>query len=259
MSSNIRQSNDTKYAQLLNRVRIGIPNQEDIMQLKERTLISTDTEPFVDAIRLFPTRAQCAEYNNQKLKELSQKSKDDLIKIEAIHSSQNTNLAPEALLPSDDSECGGLPRVLSLTKNARVMLIRIIMTTDGLVNGAQRYIESINYSIDNNSMPKSISANFDNKNIGKQFVCNTSNAIEINPLTVTFYGKEGVEIQRTQFPLIPSYAITIHKSQGITLQNAVIDLGLKCTKLGQAYVALSRLITLKGLAFIDFHPNSIKT
>jgi hypothetical protein len=54
--------------------------------------------------------------------------------------------------------------------------------------------------------------------------------------------------------------MAIHKSQGITLEHAVfLDLGIKCTKPGQACVALSRLKNLKGLALIDFHPNSIRT
>lgn len=259
LTTNMRQSNDPSYAQLLNRVRTGNPTLDDIQMLKQRTEIPIDTEPFASAIRLFPTRLQCSEYNSKKLKDLSEQSGTNLIKIEAIHFSQNSTIVPNHLIPSDDSECGGLPRVIYFTTNARVMLIRNILTSDGLVNGAQGYIKSINFTTDNKNMPQSISVIFDNPNIGKLYNCNSStNAIEIKPLTVKFYGKQGLEIERTQFPLIPSYAITIHKSQGITLQYAVLDLGIKCTKPGQAYVGLSRLKTLHGLALTEFHPNSIK-
>jgi len=55
-----------------------------------------------------------------------------------------------------------------------------------------------------------------------------------------------------------AWALTIHKSQGLTLDNVEIDLtkGFAC---GQAYVALSRLKSLEGLALTDaIDPNVVK-
>lgn len=50
-----------------------------------------------------------------------------------------------------------------------------------------------------------------------------------------------------QFPVKLGYAVTIHKSQGLSLDNAVIYTGRGCFAHGQAYVALSRLRSLEGL------------
>ena len=60
-----------------------------------------------------------------------------------------------------------------------------------------------------------------------------------------------------QIPLILAWAITIHKSQGASLDLAEIDIGSGIFECGQTYVALSRVTNLEGLYLKSFNPNKI--
>lgn len=71
---------------------------------------------------------------------------------------------------------------------------------------------------------------------------------------VNFFG--GIEAQRDQVPLILSWALSIHKSQGQTLERVKVDLG-KVFEKGQAYVAISRATSLETLQILNFQPSRV--
>lgn len=77
----------------------------------------------------------------------------------------------------------------------------------------------------------------------------------VNPITVTNFiwkSEHNKRVGVSQIPLIYSWAITIHKAQGLTLENAIIDIGSNIFAYGQTYVALSRVKSLSGLYLTHF-------
>ena len=81
---------------------------------------------------------------------------------------------------------------------------------------------------------------------------------QILPIKRNKWATELPGITRTQLPLTLAYAVTIHKTQGATLDCALIDVGERTFEYGQAYVALSRVKSLEALYIHDFHPGAFK-
>jgi ATP-dependent DNA helicase PIF1 len=119
----------------------------------------------------------------------------------------------------------------------------------GLVNGAVGIVRHIVYreQPSDSVQPKCVLVEFEGYN-GPTF----NNLIPITPRE-SRYEYNGVPCCRTQLPLRLAWAITVHKSQGLTLDRAWVDIGQKEVSAGAAFVALSRVRRLNDIALRYFN------
>lgn len=235
-----RQSGNDQmqFRDLLDRLSVGGSTEADWKILESRSVskVRNFQEEFKDAMRLFPTNELTYDYNMRKLIELN-------VPVARIQGKHN---CPEAAKGSSDA-AQGLLKELFLSKGSRIMLRSNLWTTKGLVNGTVGTVNDIVYgpeeSPTTNSLPMALIVKWDTYS----GPCLEYGVFPLTPVT-RYWKDKGRNCSRCQFPVSLAWAITIHKSQGMTLEKAVVDIGEKEFSAGLSYVALSRMKSLAGVA-----------
>ena len=220
--THVYRQSDTSFINLLNNIRENKFDDDTLYRLNQRYIPDFQPDERAGYITLTTHNYQAQQINNRKLAELSGQA--------YTFSAEINNDFPEYSYPTDDK--------LILKCGAQVMFVK------------------------NDSSPEK---RYYNGKIGK--------VVFINPSKITVVDKEGNEIiveketwnnvkytinpetqeitetisgTFSQYPLKTAWAITIHKSQGLTFEHAIIDASAAFSH-GQVYVALSRCKTLEGL------------
>ncbi|XP_046145856.1 uncharacterized protein LOC123989199 [Osmia bicornis bicornis] len=217
----------------------------DLLQSRFASNVRSSFTEFSGCIHLKAKKEDIIEYNEHMLRQLN--------KPVAIIRAKHNNVT--AIAGSTD-DAQGLPATLWLASDCRVMLTQSLWTAQGLCNGTLGTVADVIYlSTDTDDhlsdFPACVLIRFDNYNGPSIF----NGLVPILPQTVS-YKKGTTACTRKQFPLDLAYAITIHKSQGITVDRAVVDIGNSEFGLGLTYVALSRVRSLAGLVIEPSFPKT---
>ena len=242
LTSIFRQNSDI-YKKILNNIRVGKITKSSVSILNERVGLICQQE--IKPTILLPTRNEVNKINFNEYNKLSGEEKV-FIKTKINNNSSNSNNSNNSSNSSNiENELNYLYNninaedEISLKIGTLVMCIVNLEVDDNnsIVNGSQGII--IDFK---NDLP----------------VVKFNNGI-IRTIYYHLWKSENIDgIGISQIPLIYAWAITIHKSQGLSIQNGIIGIGASIFECGQTYVALSRITSLEGLYLTCFDPSKIK-
>ncbi len=246
----IYRQKDEDFVDLLNNFRIG--SSEGYMGLLPCIDRKWEDASIVPT-QLYPLRRTVEEYNSTRLATLGGKS--------VTYRSMDTGIGtPQETAKLLNSGCSA-PETLVLKVGAEVILLRNLDVARGLCNGARGRVVSFEDAKldDDEEKNKKKSATLKKEHQLPQLpIVRFDNGVEC-PIVhgewdITMGDK--VIANRFQIPLALAWAITIHKSQGMTISYLEVDLrGVFAA--GQAYVALSRATSLEGLRIKQMFDKSV--
>lgn len=214
---------DPQFVELLNRVRDNMADQSVLNTLNSRYIPGFKADAVEGCIRLTTHNAQAQRVNSARLDALPGKA--------YTYEAEITGHFPDYMYPADER--------LTLKEDAQVMFVKNDSSPEkryynGMI-GTVCSIGSRGFRV----RPKD---GGDEIEVEPETWENTRYELNEETKEIT----EVVDGEFRQFPVKTAWAITIHKSQGLTFDHAVIDASMSFAH-GQTYVALSRCRTLEGM------------
>lgn len=231
------------FQECLNNIRLGIINKETRKLLKSRIGIELKNDFGIKPTRLYSTNYSVNEVNIKELYKLEETG------VEFYEYNLEIQFYPgikdkENIIEKYKKNCNA-ESCLQLCIGAQVMLLYNMDTIEGLVNGSRGVVVDFIKDIPLVKFLK-----------GQEVL--------VDYHIWEFEECEKKILKCIQIPLKLAYAITQHKSQGMTLDYVELDLA-NVFDFGMAYVALSRVKTIEGLSIIaiDFdkitaNPKAVK-
>lgn len=245
----VYRQQDAEFLSLLNAVRDGgSAARHAVRRLVELCNRPIDTSGGIKPTQVFSRNKDVDDMNTQALAKLTGTkvafgSKDDIVIEPHLRAPGSERALGDALLKLRRSEffrdCQA-SNSLRLCAGAQVMLLKNMDLNAGLVNGSRGVVVRFSAS-------------------GAPIVRFAVGAeVEVPAVKFSSAVAGMGECIRVQVPLKLAWAITVHKSQGMTLDLVRISLR-SIFAVGQAYVALSRARSLAGLEIIDWDENCART
>ncbi|HEY0261979.1 MAG TPA: helix-turn-helix domain-containing protein, partial [Chitinophagales bacterium] len=217
----IYRQNEATFINLLNKVRNNKMDEESLQLLNARYKENLTQKDFQNHITLTTHNRKADEINTQNLNALSEESYTFKCATTGSFSDKN--------FPADET--------LVLKKGTRVMFLK----NNNEKNYYNGKIGVITY-VDNEKIRVKCEEDRDEIDVVREVWTNVSYTVEQD----TKHIKEEILGTFSQFPLRLAWAITIHKSQGLTFDKLIID-AAESFSAGQVYVALSRCRSLNSL------------
>jgi ATP-dependent DNA helicase PIF1 len=271
----IHRQKDSHFQDVLNKIRSGMPLTDDEWQHLERPKV---LPPRAFAVRLMSKLWPVKQFNEQQLNALRPsakiwKAKDACVKLATDKNFHDISIPYKTKEYLDSLRDHRFQTELTLKVGARVVLLYNLMP--GLVNGSQGVVVGFHPAktemekMDQNGNHSSfrnecMKAYKESNGEMRPLVRFTNGMTEVIPAIASASLRGGAQkseqyiVCRTQIPLTLAWALSIHKSQGMTLEYVEVS-SKDMFETGQLYVALSRATHLDGLRLTGFERKQIPT
>jgi ATP-dependent DNA helicase PIF1 len=245
-----RQKDDV-YSTILNQIRVGKIKRKSNDLLLRYVGREYDKNLVAEPTKLFPTKIKVETINNTKMAELSSKETSYEVKYhtDLKMTTIEKSIRREFNELSIKMELDFLASNLICEKDIKIKVGCQVMCVVNVKSDIDDSLEICNGS-------QGVVTGFCSAT-GFPFV-KFNNGIEKVMPRHTWLSDKIPGVGVSQVPLILAWALTIHKSQGATLDTAEIDVGSGIFECGQTYVALSRVKSLDGLYLTSFDAKRIR-
>ncbi|MBX3163987.1 MAG: helix-turn-helix domain-containing protein [Bacteroidetes bacterium] len=217
----IYRQNEAQFINLLNKVRNNILDTESLEELNSHYKANLSQQDYQNNITLTTHNRKADSINSKNLEALPDKAFKFKCRVEGIFSDKN--------FPAEEE--------LILKKGTRVMFLK---------NNAEKNYYNGKIGIVTFVNDETIKVKCDEDTNEIEVARETWTNVSYKLDRATKHIDEEILGTFTQFPLRLAWAITIHKSQGLTFDKLIID-AAESFSAGQVYVALSRCRSLSGL------------
>lgn len=230
LKEQMRQRNDDTLLKVLNDLRMG---ETDSLHLLDARIGAAFPDDGIEAVRIFCRNADVDDYNRDRLAALPGETK--------TYHARDTGLPYHT--EAFNKNCPA-PQVLELKVGACVRLCSNLDVEAGLVNGSVGTVKAFG--------PGGVTVQF----IGQKVTVEHAEwSIKEQEAALNGEIRFKTVATRRQIPLRLSWAATVHRSQGQTLDRAIVDVA-DAFDAGMAYVALSRVRDLESLSIVGKIPHS---
>ncbi len=269
--TDIMRQTDTRFSEVLNRIRTGNQTEDDIQYIMKRNITDKQEKSLdADIPHFFNSNKLVEKHNEARFEEITSEKRVVVAKDSLVSHTSSSHQEEFILskVSDDQKKTGQLYSNLKLATGLPYDITTNMRSEDGLTNGAPGILKL--YNIPHPQYASGVVwIEFEHVNIGKLTRLENTNLYRnnslvkkewtpIQPINKTFKVlSKNNEVNRTQFPLRACSARTFHRAQGDTMKTILCNFIGTCPA-AMVYVGLSRCKYYETLYVKNFSKEKIK-
>jgi ATP-dependent exoDNAse (exonuclease V) alpha subunit len=237
-----RQKEDPNFYNLLQELRFGQLSERSKSMITQKISESLNLNSMINSTHIVSLRQTSHDINSLICDNLPLSNENPQIIIPKPLDTLDNQILNNENDKYHFKNYTNLPNFLIIQEGARVMYLNNKLFKHGICNGTIGIITKI----------------INDENVEVTFPT-TDNITKINiQKTTSYFSINGLPASRYQFPIQNAFALTVHKTQGLTLPHTTLTIDNNMFTTGQIYVAMSRAPSWNSINILSFDFDSLK-